>query len=262
MASVSITDLTKVYSGGKDRESVTALQDVSIEVRDKEFFSILGPSGCGKTTLLKIIDGVIDFDHGAVLLDDAAIEGSGQDRGMVFQNFNLLPWRTVAENVKFGMEIEGVDEKKQNEIAEKFIDLVGLDGFGDHYPHELSGGMQQRVGIARAFAIDPEVLLMDEPFGALDAQTRELLQNELLRIWESQKKTVVFITHNIEEAIYLSDRVAVLSPRPGEVQEIVDVPFDRPRYDSNIKATKEFSDLRQRFWEMLKESGELEPNVH
>lgn len=262
MASVSINDLTKVYSGGKDKESVTALEEVSIDIQDKEFFSILGPSGCGKTTLLKIIDGVIDFDQGEVLLDGSPIEGSGQDRGMVFQNFNLLPWRTVEENVKFGMEIEGIDKETQNEVAEKFINLVGLDGFSDHYPHELSGGMQQRVGIARAFAIDPEVLLMDEPFGALDAQTREFLQNELLRIWESQKKTDVFITHNIEEAIYLSDRVAVLSPRPGQVREIVDVPFGRPRYDSDIKATEEFSELRQRLWEMLKESGEVKANTH
>lgn len=253
MASVSIQSVTKIYPGGPDREDVTALKDIDIDIQDKEFFSILGPSGCGKTTLLNIIDGVLGFNSGAVLLDGSPIRGSGQDRGMVFQNFNLLPWRTVKENVTFGLEIAGVDEERRDQIALEFIGLVGLDGFEEHYPHELSGGMQQRVGIARALAIDPEVLLMDEPFGALDAQTREFLQNELLRIWEQEKKTVVFITHNIEEAIYLSDRIAVLSKRPGRVREIVDVPFDRPRYESDLKTSQRFSDLRQEIWDMLKQ---------
>lgn len=252
MAAVDIEDVTKVYPGPRGQEDVIALEDISLEIKDKEFFTILGPSGCGKTTLLQIIDGVTGYDQGSVLLDDVPVTGSGRDRGMVFQNFNLLPWRTVYENVKFGLEIAGTDDEEQTRIADRFIELVGLDGFSDHYPHELSGGMQQRVGIARALAIDPGVLLMDEPFGALDAQTREFLQNELLRIWEQQKKTVVFITHNIEESIYLSDRIAVLSARPGMVREVVDVPFDRPRYNSNVKSTPEFNNLRDEIWDMLK----------
>lgn len=252
MGAVTIEGLTKIYPGNKDAEPVVALKDVDLEIPDQEFVSIVGPSGCGKTTLLRIVDGLLDYDEGGVYLDGQKIESSGQDRGMVFQGFNLLPWRTVEENVAFGLEIAGVDDEERRDRTQRYVHMVGLEGFEDSYPQELSGGMQQRVGIARALAIDPEVLLMDEPFGALDAQTREYLQEELLQIWEADKKTVIFITHNIEEAIYLSDRVIVMSPRPGEVQEVIEVPFERPRYDSALKTTVEFSELRQRIWDLLK----------
>jgi len=252
MASVTIRNVTKAYGGGGGEESVIALEDVSLEVNDQEFLSVVGPSGCGKTTLLRVTDGLLDYDGGEVLLDGQQVVSSGQDRGMVFQDFNLLPWRTVQQNVQFGLELAGVDTESREERTQKHIQLVGLEGFENSYPQELSGGMQQRVGIARALAIDPEVLLMDEPFGALDAQTREYLQEELLRIWEENKKTVVFITHNIEESIYLSDKVAVMSPRPGRIRRIIEVPFERPRYDSDLKATQEFTELRQEIWGLLK----------
>lgn len=259
MAQLETRDLTKIYGSGD--EAVKALDDVSITVTDNEFVSIVGPSGCGKTTFLRILDGLLEPTSGEILIDNEPVEGSGRDRGMVFQSFNLFPWRTVLENVTFGLEAEGIGKEERQDRGKKFVDLVGLDGFEDSYPQELSGGMQQRVGLARALAIDPEILLMDEPFGALDAQTREVMQTELLKIWSQQQKTSVFVTHDIEEAIFLSDRVIVLTPRPGRVNRIVDVPFDRPRYDRDLKGEAQFAELREDVWETLMETEQVEVSV-
>ena len=249
MSHLSVQNVTKVY--GKGDDAVTALEDISLEVETGEFVSVLGPSGCGKSTLLRIIDGLLNPTAGKIVINGDPVEGSGQDRGMVFQSFNLFPWRTVRENVEFGIEVGGLSKSQRRERSNEFIEMVGLEEFTDAYPTELSGGMQQRVGLARALAIDPEILLMDEPFGALDAQTREVMQTELLKIWSQHQKTSVFITHDIEEAIFLSDRVIVLTDRPGRINEIIDVPFDRPRHDQDLKAKPEFGDLREEIWDIL-----------
>ena len=249
MASIEARNLSKTYESRDG--NVVALQDVSLKVTDSEFVSILGPSGCGKSTLLRILDGLASADSGQVLMDGKPIERPTQERGFVFQAFNLFPWRTVRGNIEFGMEIKGVPKNQRLSVAQRLIELVGLQGFDRKYPYELSGGMQQRVGIARALAIDPAVLLMDEPFGALDAQTREDMQDELLRIWAAARKTVLFVTHSIEEAIYLSDRVLIMTPRPGRVLAVLDVPFDRPRSESH-RTLPEFSALRHEIHSRLK----------
>ena len=249
MASIEARNLCKTYEGRDG--SVVALEDVSLKVTDSEFVSILGPSGCGKSTLLRILDGLASADSGEVLMDGKPIERPTQERGFVFQSFNLFPWRTVRGNIEFGMEIKGVAKKARHTVSQRLIELVGLTGFDRKYPHELSGGMQQRVGIARALAIDPAVLLMDEPFGALDAQTREDMQDELLRIWAAARKTVLFVTHSIEEAIYLSDRVLIMTPRPGRILAELDIPFDRPRSEAH-RTLPEFSALRHDIHSRLK----------
>jgi NitT/TauT family transport system ATP-binding protein len=249
MASLDAEDIVKVYGSGEG--AVRALDGITVTVEDQEFVSIVGPSGCGKTTFLRILDGLLEQTSGTIKIDGKPVSGSGRDRGMVFQDFNLLPWRTVKGNVELGLEAAQVDKSEREEVSQKFIQMVGLDGFEDAYPTELSGGMQQRVGLARALVIDPEILLMDEPLGALDAQTREIMQTELLKIWSAQKKTCVFVTHDIEEAIYLSDRIVVLEPRPGRIERIIDVPFDRPRYEGELKATEEFGTLREDIWDVL-----------
>ncbi len=247
--------ITKFYR--RDDEKLPVLENFSLSVADLEFLVLLGPSGCGKSTLLRIIDGIEPCDAGHIILDGKDVTGTtGAGRGMVFQGFELFPWRTVLGNVAFGLEVAGVGAKERTGIARDYIDLVGLSGFENSYPHELSGGMQQRVGIARALAIDPTVLLMDEPYGALDVQTRELLQDELLNIWERQRKTVVFVTHSIEEALYLADRIVVMSPRPGRIEQIIHVPFARPRRDE-IKSTREFLDLRRDIWQSLKRGAHV-----
>lgn len=205
--------------------TVTALQEINFEVRAGEFLVIVGPSGCGKSTLLDLLGGLAKPTSGRVLVDDRPITGPGLDRGVVFQQYALLPWRTALANVEFGLEAKHVPRRERKERAREYLDLVGLSGFHDRYPHELSGGMKQRVAIARSLAFDPDVLLMDEPFAALDAQTRDGLQDELLRIWEKTGKTVVFITHGIEEAVYLGQRVAVMTARPGRIKQVVDIPI-------------------------------------
>ena len=213
---------------------------------------LLGPSGCGKSTLLRIINGIETSDDGRILIDGQDVTGTtGHGRGMVFQSFELFPWRTVLDNVAFGLEVAGVEKQQRLAQARECVELVGLTAFENAYPHQLSGGMQQRVGIARALAIKPSILLMDEPYGALDVQTRDLLQDELLNIWERERKTVVFVTHSIEEALYLADRIVVMSPRPGRIAQIIDVPFARPRRDE-IKTDPEFLKLRRHIWESLK----------
>jgi NitT/TauT family transport system ATP-binding protein len=228
------------------------LDKVSFDVRDGEFLSIVGPSGCGKTTLLRIVDGLVGCDYGEVILNGHAVSKPGPDRGFVFQSDGLLPWRTVLENVAFGLEAQGVPRKERRERAGELLGMVGLASFHNAYPHQLSGGMRQRVNLARALAINPDVLLMDEPFAALDAQTRELMQNELLRIWAKHRKTVIFITHQIDEAVYLSDRVLVLSARPGRVIREIQVEVPRPR-PLSVKRTLPCLKYIDDIWELLSE---------
>lgn len=234
---------------GRERD-VEALREVGLEVPEGGFFSLVGPSGCGKSTFLRIVAGLIRPNAGRVLIDDREITGPGSGCGVVFQQDSLLPWRTVLENVGFGLQIRGVTTGERNRIAQRYIELVGLTGFESNYPHELSGGMRQRVNLARALSIDPDVLLMDEPFAALDAQTRELMQFELLRIWEKSQTTVLFVTHQIDEAIFLSDRVIVLGARPGRVKEVVDISIPRPR-PLEIKRTVDFLGYMDRIWKQL-----------
>jgi NitT/TauT family transport system ATP-binding protein len=229
---------------------------VSLAVADGEFVAIVGPSGCGKTTLLNIIAGLLTYDDGSVSIDGAAIRGPGVNRAVVFQHPSLLPWRTIAGNVRYGMELQKrFDDAAMRERTDRFITLVGLAGFERHYPSELSGGMQQRVNLARALASDPAVLLMDEPFAALDAQTREHMQLELLKIWSQARKTVIFITHQINEAIYLADRVAVMSARPGRLKAIFEIPFPRPRTLA-LKRDPKFLEIEDRIWHLIEEEAD------
>lgn len=244
-------DVTLVFKS-KNRDPVTALDAFNLEIARSEFVSIVGPSGCGKSTFLNMLLGLLRPDSGQLQLDGRTITGPGQERAMVFQEFGLLPWRTVTANVELGLELKGVATAQRTERALELIKLVGLQGFERHYPHELSGGMKQRVGLARALATEPEVLLMDEPFAALDAQTRDLMQSELLQIWERTRKTVLFVTHSIEEAAYLSDRVIVMTARPGRAKQIVNIGLPRPR-DYEMRLTPEFNDIKSKIWDVLKE---------
>jgi NitT/TauT family transport system ATP-binding protein len=247
---LEVRGICKAYrQAGK--KPIPVLADLSFAVADLEFVAVIGPSGCGKSTFLRIVDGLIEPDSGSILLDGAEVTGPGHGRAMVFQGFDLFPWRTAIDNVAFGLEMQELRAAERRKIAQHYIDLVGLSGFEQAYPFQLSGGMQQRVGIARALAIKPSILLMDEPFGALDIQTRELLQDELLRIWQREQKTVLFVTHSIEEAIYLADRIIVFTPRPARIDRIIEVPFGRPRSDE-LKTTASFAELRREIWNVLK----------
>lgn len=234
------------------KDQITVLDNFQLQVQEGEFLSILGPSGCGKSTFLSILAGLTSKTSGELIVDGQPVNGVNKKHSVVFQGYALFPWLTVVENVETGLEIRGVPKKERREIALEYINLVGLYTFANRYPHELSGGMKQRVAIARSLAYDPDVLLMDEPFGALDAQTREILQTELLRIWEASKKTIIFITHSLDEAIYLSDRVAIMTARPGRVKKIIDIPLERPR-QFEIRNSEEFVQLRQEAWEVLKD---------
>lgn len=229
------------------RASVEALRDIHLTIEPGEFVALVGASGSGKSTLLRIIDGLDFPSSGVVKVDGRSVSGTGRDRAMVFQQDSLLPWRTVLDNVGYGLQLSGMKRSEVNPIAQRFIDLSGLGGFEHHYPHQLSGGMRQRVNVARALAMDPQIMLLDEPFAALDAQTREIMQSELLKIWAAQRKTVVFVTHQIDEAVYLSDRVVVFSARPGTVREEIEIPFSRPR-ELSIKRTAEFGLIVDRIW--------------
>jgi len=237
----------------EDSQPLSALRDINLEVKQGEFMVIVGPSGCGKSTLLDLLGGLTTPNSGQILLDGKPITGPNLDRGIVFQQYALFPWKTALGNVEFGLEAKGVGREERRRIAKEFIELVGLSGFEDRYPHELSGGMKQRVAIARSLAYDPEVLLMDEPFAALDAQTRETLQSELLRIWEATKKTIIFITHGIEEAVYLGQRVAVMTSRPGRIKQVIDIPFESRINEEDLRADPEFVKLRHEIWELLKD---------
>jgi NitT/TauT family transport system ATP-binding protein len=255
-AAIRVENLTKVYSfknGKSGCSSLPALDNVSLSVRRGEFFALLGPSGCGKSTLLHIIGGIVPAT-GSIFIGGKSVSGPGLDRGVVFQEYALFPWRTALGNVEFGLEIKGVSKDKRSRIAREHLSLVGLEGFEDKYPYQLSGGMKQRVAIARALAYDPDVLLMDEPFAALDTQTRETLQCELLRIWEKTGKTIIFVTHSIEEAAFLAEKVAVMTARPGTIKRIVDIPLPKPRYtERDIRSSAQFALVRHKLWELLSE---------
>jgi NitT/TauT family transport system ATP-binding protein len=244
VAKLAIKNLSKCFG------DLEVLRSIEAAIGSGEFVSIVGPSGCGKTTLLRIVGGLESADMGSVLLDGQSITGPGRDRGFVFQQDNLLPWRDVLSNAEIGPEIGGSRSAIQRGQTLRLLELVGLKGFEHYYPRQLSGGMRQRVNLARALAIDPDILLMDEPFSALDAQTREIMQTELLRIWELGRKTVLFVTHQIDEAVYLSDRVFVLARRPGRLQEVIAIDLPRPR-PLSIKRTPQFVAFVDRIWTLI-----------
>ena len=245
---IIVRDLSKIFEGRKT--STAALDHINLDLKDGEFLCIVGPSGCGKTTFLRIIAGLEEPTEGTVTM-----HRSGADErplnAMVFQEQSLFPWLTVVDNVAFGLEMRGIGQRERYERAQPYIEMVGLTRFRDYYPHQLSGGMKQRVSLARAFANDPEILLMDEPFAALDAQNKIILQEELLHIWETHRKTVIFITHAIDEALTLGDRVVVMSAAPGRVMEVINVGFERPRHVAELHVRPEFGELLLGIWRML-----------
>jgi NitT/TauT family transport system ATP-binding protein len=242
-----------VERASKRYGAVTVFQDLQLSVRDGEIVCILGPSGCGKTTLIRAMHALISLDDGRILIDGQAVTSPRRNVAMVFQHFGLMPWKRVRSNIAYGVELAGLDGGQVRDRVAKYTEMVGLRGFEDHYPYQLSGGMQQRVGLARALAMEPDILLMDEPFGSLDAQTREILQDELLRIHRIVPHTMVFITHSIEEAIALGDRIVVLSARPGTVREIIAVDIPRPRTVDDVVKHPHFVELRDRCWRLLRE---------
>lgn len=245
---LKIQGVRKEYEGRNGR--ITALSEVDLNIAENEFVCVVGPSGCGKSTLLNIIAGLLQPSAGAVYLDGEKIEGTGTERGVVFQQYALFPWLTVLQNVLFGLKLKKTPRTEALEIARKYIHQVGLEEFSDAYPKELSGGMKQRVAIARAYAVNPEVLLMDEPFGALDAQTRIQLQSELLKTWEQEKKTCFFITHDVDEAIILAQRVIIMSARPGRIKKIVDIDIPYPR-GQETKTSERFLELKTEIWNQV-----------
>jgi len=247
MARIDVRGLTKTFQAIKG-ETVEAISDLSFAVADNQFVSIVGPSGCGKSTLLYIVAGFILPTAGQVLVDDRPVQGPGPDRGIVFQEYALFPWRTVGDNIKYGLEEKRLPRDEIERTVQKYVRLMGLEGFQHKYPRELSGGMKQRVALARTLAYEPDVLLMDEPFGALDAQTRELQQDDLLAVWREKKKTVLFVTHSVEEAVYLSERVVVMTTRPGRIKSVVDIELDRSGNREAIMTSPEFARLRNRVW--------------
>ena len=245
---VHIDHVVKKFNG-RNGEMV-ALNGVDLDIHENEFVCVVGPSGCGKSTLLNIIGGLESPTEGQVLVDGKPVQGPGPDRGIVFQQYALFPWLTVEKNVQFGLKLQGKSNEEAEEIAHKYLKMVDLEGFAKSYPKELSGGMKQRVAIARAYAVNPKVLLMDEPFGALDAQTRTQLQQELLNTWEKEQKTCFFITHDVEEAIILAQRVVVMCARPGRVKDIVDIDIPYPR-DQETKMSPRFLELKNHIWSQV-----------
>jgi NitT/TauT family transport system ATP-binding protein len=249
MPLLEVRDLSKVFRRGE--RNVSAIDRFSLTVAQTEFVSIVGPSGCGKSTFLHILGGFERPDSGSMLLNGRPILAPGPDRGMLFQDFALFPWRSVAGNVGWALEVQGVPKTERLRICDKYLRLVGLAGFADAYPAELSGGMKQRVALARVLAFEPRVLLMDEPFGALDAQTRELMQEELNTIWQQTRNTVLFVTHDIEEAVYLSDRIIVFTARPGRLKQEIQIDLPRPR-SIDVKKSTEFLSYRNQVWDALR----------
>jgi len=243
---ISLRHVGKLFGDGQ----VRALHNVSFDVRPGEFLSLVGPSGCGKTTLLRIINGLITLEEGSVTVMGARPE-PGPDLAMVFQSARLLPWRTISGNIEFALQLRGHDKAERRQRALALLGAVGLRDFADAFPHQLSGGMQQRVGLARALAVEPRVLLMDEPFAALDAMTREVLRKELLQMWARRRMAIVFVTHDIDEAVYLSQRVVLLRPRPGRIDEVVEVDLPEPRWERDPRPTPEFTALRNHLWDRI-----------
>jgi NitT/TauT family transport system ATP-binding protein len=247
-AKILVENAAKTFIEG----SVVAFRNLTLAVRPNEVLCIVGPSGCGKTTLLRCIDGLIPLSDGRVLIDGQQVHEPSAQVAIVFQHFGLFPWKTVVENVAYGLRLRGASREELQGVRE-YIRVVGLEGFENRYPYQLSGGMQQRVGLARALAVRPSVLLMDEPFASVDAQTREILQEELLRIWERERQSMLFITHSIDEAVLLGDRVVIMTARPGRVKEILEIPFERPRDPDTIRALPAFAELRTYIWDQLKQ---------
>jgi len=245
---VRIDNVKKTYAGRHGE--VVALNGVSLDIRENEFITVVGPSGCGKSTLLNIMAGLLEPTSGTVTCSGKVVTGTGPDRGVVFQQYALFPWLTVWKNIRFPLEMKGIKGEEADRIAMKYLKMVDLEKFKDHYPKELSGGMKQRVAIARAYAAEPEVLLMDEPFGALDAQTRTQLQQELLDTWEKEQKTCFFITHDVDEALILGERVVVMSARPGRIKEIIDIDIPYPR-NQETKMTPRFLELKNQIWSLV-----------
>ncbi|MFT3802477.1 MAG: ABC transporter ATP-binding protein [Burkholderiaceae bacterium] len=251
MSHLDIRDVSKRFDGVRGGPPTQALQPIDLTIADNDFITVLGPSGCGKSTLLRLVAGLETASTGRILLDGQPVRGPGADRGVVFQSYTLFPWLTVRQNICFGLRERRVAEAEQRRISEHFIGEVGLRGFEDHYPKQLSGGMQQRTAIARALANDPKILLLDEPFGALDNQTRVLMQELLLRIWENARKTVMFITHDIDEAIFMASRVVVFSARPGRIKAEIPVDFPHPRHYT-VKTSPEFMRIKARLTEEIR----------
>ena len=247
-----LKDGQKVTCNGSISNEVEVLAGVNLNIRKGEFLTLVGPSGCGKSVFLDIIGGLTNHTSGKVYLDDKILDGPNIKTAYVFQQYALFPWRNALSNIEFGLEMRNVPKQERGEIAKRLLSQFGLSDFGDRFPYQLSGGMQQRVAIARALATNPDVLLMDEPYAALDAQTREILQNELLKIWENTRTTVIFVTHSIDEAVFLADRVAVMTARPGIIKTIIDIDLSRPR-DVDIRSSTEFADNRHKVWGALKE---------
>jgi NitT/TauT family transport system ATP-binding protein len=249
---IAIDTVTHMYRPPRGKP-VLALEDISLQVQPREFLALLGPSGCGKSTLLYLIGGFLPIEKGTIRVNGAPVKGPGPDRGIVFQHFALFPWKTVRDNILYGLERQHMAKAEREQRAQHFIDLVGLSGFEDSYPSQLSGGMKQRTALARTLAFDPSILLMDEPFGALDAQTRHLMQAELLRIWQGTPKTVIFVTHDVQEAVYLADRVAVMTARPGRIKTVVDTKFDKN--DPGIFKAPHFVDKVDELWNLVRDEA-------
>ncbi len=248
---IELRGIQKTFPSQNDSAPTLALANIDLTIEAQEFVCIIGPSGCGKTTVLKIIAGLVTPDAGAVLIDGVATGAPGADRAVVFQNFALLPWTNVVNNIAFGLELRGVPKIEREAIAKELIHQVGLQGFEKHYPRQLSGGMQQRVGLARALAVNPKILLMDEPFAAVDAQTRRSLQEDLLQLAHETRKTIIFVTHDMDEAVRLGDRVVLMSPRPGQIRESIPVPLPRPRPD-DLDRNPHAMELKSYLWQQLR----------